>query len=55
MGGIPKDIVKDWGLGGLLLDTDAPNGMKAETMVWGGLPNLIWVSSKTPQPIAHST
>lgn len=42
MGGTPKDIVKDWGLGGILLDSDNPAGMKAGTMLWGGLPNLVW-------------
>jgi hypothetical protein len=43
MGGSPKDVVKDWGLGGLLLTGDAPDGKKAGTMIWGGYPNLIWV------------
>lgn len=44
MGGTPKDLKKDWGLGGLLLMGDAPDGKKEGTMIWGGLPNLIWVS-----------
>jgi hypothetical protein len=44
MGGTPKDIQKDWGLGGLLLMGDAKDGKKAGTMIWGGYPNLIWVS-----------
>lgn len=43
MGGTPKDTVKDWGLGGLVLPTDLPDGRKAGTMIWGGAPNLIWV------------
>ncbi|KAI8940811.1 hypothetical protein NX059_002073 [Plenodomus lindquistii] len=43
-GGTPKHIIKDWGLGGLLLDSDNPAGMKAGTMIWAGAPNLIWVS-----------
>ncbi|KAF2012474.1 beta-lactamase/transpeptidase-like protein [Aaosphaeria arxii CBS 175.79] len=42
MGGLPKDIKKDWGLGGLLVCGDVPNEMKENTMIWGGLPNLIW-------------
>lgn len=44
MGGTPKDFKKDWGLGGLLVKDDLPDGKKAGTMIWGGLPNLIWVS-----------
>lgn len=44
MGGTPKDIKKDWGLGGLLVMDDLPDGRKAGTMIWGGAPNLIWVS-----------
>lgn len=44
MGGTDKDLVKDWGLGGILLDSDARDGKKAGTMLWGGYPNLIWVS-----------
>ncbi|OAL50922.1 beta-lactamase/transpeptidase-like protein [Pyrenochaeta sp. DS3sAY3a] len=48
MGGTPKSIKKDWGLGGLLITKDAPDGKKAGTMLWGGLPNLIWwVDRKT--------
>jgi hypothetical protein len=43
MGGIPKHIKKDWGLGGVLMMGDAEDGKKAGTMLWGGLPNLIWV------------
>jgi hypothetical protein len=43
MGGTPKHIKKDWGLGGVLILGDSEEGMKAGTMLWGGLPNLIWV------------
>lgn len=42
LGGTPKSITKDWGLGGILLDSDSPAGMKAGTMIWGGAPNLKW-------------
>lgn len=45
MGGTFKDSKKDWGLGGLLLTQDQADGKAAGTMIWGGLPNLIWVSS----------
>ncbi|KAF9694899.1 hypothetical protein EKO04_006903 [Ascochyta lentis] len=48
MGGTTKESKKDWGLGGLLLLEDQPDGKAAGTMIWGGLPNLIWwVDRKT--------
>lgn len=43
MGGTPKHIKKDWGLGGVLIMGDAEDGKKTGTMLWGGYPNLIWV------------
>jgi hypothetical protein len=43
-GGTQKNLTKDWGLGGLLIMGDADDGKKAGTMLWGGYPNLIWVS-----------
>lgn len=42
MGNTDKSITKDWGLGGLLIDSDSPTGSKAGTMIWGGAPNLRW-------------
>ncbi|CAO2649644.1 Nn.00g070290.m01.CDS01 [Neocucurbitaria sp. VM-36] len=48
MGGTAKEIEKDWGLGGVLIMQDSPDGKKAGTMLWGGLPNLRWwVDRKT--------
>ncbi|KAH7345876.1 beta-lactamase/transpeptidase-like protein [Pyrenochaeta sp. MPI-SDFR-AT-0127] len=48
MGGTAKEIKKDWGLGGVLIMEDSPDGKRAGTMLWGGLPNLIWwVDRKT--------
>lgn len=41
-GGVPSEIGKDWGLGGLVIDGDKGDGMREGTMLWGGLPNLIW-------------
>lgn len=39
---------KSWGLGGLIVLDDCPDGRKAGTMIWGGLPNLLWfVDRKT--------
>lgn len=45
MGGTPKDVPKDWGLGGILIMGDLDDGKKSGTMLWGGYPNLIWVST----------
>jgi CubicO group peptidase (beta-lactamase class C family) len=42
MGGTPKHISKDYGLGGVVITSDTPDGKKAGTMFWGGYPNLIW-------------
>jgi CubicO group peptidase (beta-lactamase class C family) len=44
MGGTSQDIEKNWGLGGLLLMGDDKDGKREGTMIWGGLPNLVWVS-----------
>jgi hypothetical protein len=53
MGGTSKTAIKDWGLGGLLLTDDALDGKKAGTMIWGGLPNLRWVSRSNPTSILY--
>ncbi|KAF2639027.1 beta-lactamase/transpeptidase-like protein [Massarina eburnea CBS 473.64] len=42
MGGVSMGVDKDWGLGGLVITQDTPDGKKAGSMFWGGLPNLIW-------------
>ncbi|KAF2474095.1 beta-lactamase/transpeptidase-like protein [Lindgomyces ingoldianus] len=44
MGGISQEVRKDYALGGLFLCGDAPGGkgMKEGTLMWGGVPNLIW-------------
>jgi hypothetical protein len=47
MGGTPKHVTKDYGLGGVLIMSDAPDGKKAGTMLWGGYPNLIWWIDRT--------
>lgn len=41
MGGTQKESLKDWGLGGLLILEDQPDGKAAFTCVWGGMPNLV--------------
>lgn len=55
MGGTQKDQKKDWGLGGLLLLHDQIDGKAAGSMIWGGLPNLTWVSSTTYKTVCSGT
>ncbi|PSN70930.1 beta-lactamase/transpeptidase-like protein [Corynespora cassiicola Philippines] len=47
MGGTPMNIRKDWGLGGVLIEDDIEESMKKWTMIWGGLPNLLWFVDRT--------
>jgi CubicO group peptidase (beta-lactamase class C family) len=49
MGHTKKNVRKNWGLGGLLLDADDHDkGRKEGTMIWTGLPMLSWfVDRKT--------
>lgn len=42
MGSPPVGAKIDWGLGGLLFLEDIPGWRQEHTMVWGGLPNLVW-------------
>ena len=44
LGGTPLGTAKDWSLGGLLIQEDLPGWRKHNTLTWGGLPNLTWVS-----------
>ena len=43
-GGLPLGTAKDWSLGGLLIQEDLPGWRRHNTLTWGGLPNLTWVS-----------
>ena len=43
-GEYPLDREYDWGLGGLLCETEGKKARKSNTLVWSGLPNLFWVS-----------
>jgi len=45
MGLLPKDIEKDYGLGGSVIMGDEEGGRSEGTLVWAGLPNISWVSS----------
>ncbi|KAF1946994.1 beta-lactamase/transpeptidase-like protein [Clathrospora elynae] len=42
LGSTSKSEIKSWGLGGIVLMGDSPDGKKVGTMIWGGLPNLVW-------------
>lgn len=39
---MPRGIPTDHALGGILQMADGPDGKQAGTMIWGGLPNLLW-------------
>ncbi|KAI0139337.1 beta-lactamase/transpeptidase-like protein [Xylariaceae sp. FL1272] len=42
MGNLPKPVLKNWGLGGIVNEDDVPGGRLAGSMTWTGLPNLEW-------------
>ena len=44
LGGSPLGAKKDWGLGGMLYMEDHPGWRRKDSMTWGGMPNLTWVS-----------
>lgn len=44
MVGLPKEVRKNWGLGGLIIGGNMSDGKQEGTMFWGGVPNLLWVS-----------
>ena len=45
LGALPMGVATDHAIGGLLLMEDLPGWQKKGTMLWGGLPNLFWVSN----------
>ena len=44
LGALPLGAEKDWGLGGMILGEDIGGGRRKGTLLWGGVPNLFWVS-----------
>ena len=44
LGGVPLGTAVDWSLAGLLIQEDLPGWRRRHTLIWGGLPNLSWVS-----------
>ncbi|KAI4729000.1 beta-lactamase family protein [Aureobasidium sp. EXF-10728] len=48
IGDMPDDVEYDWGVGGLLLDTDDRSSRRRKGfMMWSGMPNLFWVTQRT--------
>jgi hypothetical protein len=43
LGNLKQEAQKDWGLGGIL-SMDDIDGKAKGTLVWGGMPNLLWVN-----------
>jgi CubicO group peptidase (beta-lactamase class C family) len=42
----------DFGLGGIVAETDVPGVCKKGTFAWSGLPNLFWVCISQPVPMS---
>ena len=45
---VPQAGQKSWSLGGLISLDEYPGWMGKNTMLWGGLPNMIWVCGLYP-------
>ena len=43
---VPTSGQKNWSFGGLLSIDEYPGWMKSDTLLWGGVPNIIWVCLK---------
>lgn len=48
LGSLPLGAEKDWGWGGMLLQEDIEGERRKGTLLWGGVPNLSWVSLLLP-------
>ncbi|KAF7181877.1 hypothetical protein CNMCM7691_001174 [Aspergillus felis] len=42
VGDFPSDVKYDWGLGGILIQSDGSRRRSKGTMIWSGMPNLFW-------------
>ncbi|GAQ11841.1 acyltransferase LovD [Aspergillus lentulus] len=42
VGDFPSDMEYDWGLGGILVQSDGRTRRSKGTMIWSGMPNLFW-------------
>ncbi|KAJ6114745.1 hypothetical protein N7486_000523 [Penicillium sp. IBT 16267x] len=42
IGDFPSNVEYDWGLGGILVQSDGRLRRHKGTMIWSGLPNLFW-------------
>ena len=43
IGEFPEDVGLDWGIGGLLIRDDQKAWRRKGTLMWSGMPNLLWV------------
>lgn len=43
VGDFPDNVQYDWGIGGILVEGDTQGRRKKGTLIWSGLPNLLWV------------
>jgi hypothetical protein len=46
IGDFPSDVEYDWGLGGILVQSEGRTRRFKGTMIWSGMPNLFWVISR---------
>lgn len=53
LGALPMGVQKDHALGGLVLLEDLPGLPKDGTLLWGGIPNLFWVSISHTSLVLH--
>ena len=42
IGEFPKPLALNWGIGGLLTESDEESGRRKGTLAWSGMPNLFW-------------
>ncbi|PKX91134.1 serine hydrolase domain-containing protein [Aspergillus novofumigatus IBT 16806] len=42
IGDFPSDMEYDWGLGGVLVQSDGRTRRSKGTMIWSGMPNIFW-------------
>ena len=51
---IPTSGQKNWSFAGILSTDEYPGWMRKNTLLWGGLPNIIWVSVDEMLVFEHS-
>ena len=51
---VPTSGEKNWSFGGLLSQTEYRGWMRKDTLLWGGLPNIVWVSFTNVNCLSYS-